>query len=219
MPRYEKDCNVLLFTPEESETGYCPVCGAKPDFEASEIHDVSVKDPWDCGECGAKGAEWCDIVFAEHRVVFDSIPDDMQLEYKSAKTLCINGPLKAGDLVMSTIDDFLFPCLVGCVTSIAPVGSDEHNTDNETDDVYVDFSADYSEHRKSEIVWEHTEMTGVDRAFDEIALDEIIMNPAGLININGIEDEELRRILNSEENAVRYAYKVVRSMVSLSAAA
>ena len=58
-----------------------------------------------------------------------------------SKTICLNGALKVGDTVLSTpISEY--SCLVGVVTDIHPLGSKKHDeeTENYTDDVWVDFS-------------------------------------------------------------------------------
>ena len=57
------------------------------------------------------------------------------------ETLCISGPLSVGDAVLSSPDSD-YPLLYGFVTDIRPVGSCDRDTDNETDDIYVEFSID-----------------------------------------------------------------------------
>jgi|GEM_PF-3471603 len=212
MPTYDKECNELTFTSAESEPSCCPICGAAPDYEALEVLDDCVKYPWRCGECGAEGSEYDNLVFDEHRIDFATIPEEMQEEYAGIKTMCINGWLRVGDLVLSTIDDCGLPCLPGVVTAIDLLGSPEHETNNSADDVHVDFTGDYGERRKREIAEVYTSLYGYDRPYEEVSHDDLIMDPACLINITGIDDDKLHWIMESEENAIRYAYRVVRAM-------
>jgi hypothetical protein len=97
--------------------------------------------------------------------------------------------------------------LPGKVIALELLGSEDHTTDNETDDVHVDFTGDYSEKRKGEIVKAYAGSPN----YDELRLDDIIMSPGCLINITGsISEEDLELISNDEECAVRFAYRVVR---------
>lgn len=218
MPKYDKVNNKLIFTTEESEASCCPVCGGDPDYDVFVVLDDSVKYPWSCGECGAEGSEYAKLVFDGHQVDFNTVSQDTQLEYTEIKTLCINGTLRVGDLVLSTIDDDL-PCLPGVVKAIEQVGTPEHDTENETDDVHVDFTGNYPEQRKREIEKAYACLFGYDRPFEEVSDDDLIMDPASLINITGIDDDMLRWIMESEENAIKYAYRVVREMSAQSVAA
>jgi len=213
MAEYKEKEQELIFSPEESEAERCPVCAANLDYGCSETHDNLIVYPWSCGKCGAEGKEYGKISFDGHNVDFTTIPVDMQLVYTGAQTLCINGPLKVGDLVLSTVDDGALPCLPGRVTAIDMLGSKDHGTDNETDDVHVDFTGDYGERRKREIVEVYADLYGYERPYEEVGEDDLIMDPASLINITGIEDEKLRWIMESEQNAISYAYQVVRALI------
>lgn len=99
-------------------------------------------------------------------------------------TRCLNGILSVGDTVVS------IPCeefggLIGIVTKISTVGSEDRDTENETDDVYVDFRNDYSEDRKKEILKEYQELfRDKNKTWDDIGIDMLIMSPDMLLKLN-----------------------------------
>jgi hypothetical protein len=92
------------------------------------------------------------------------------------------------------------------------LGTESHTTGNQTDDVHIDFTGDYCERRKREIVEMDARLRGSAVPFDEISLDDVIMAPSQLIGINEIEGPELLWVMESEENALRYAYKSLRML-------
>ncbi len=204
MPTYNKEDRRLVFSSEESYVNRCPVCGAEPYYEPYRFDDNTVIYPWLCPKCGSTGGECSDAVFKAQYVDVDSLPPDIRGEYVELKTNCINGPLGVGDLVLSTIDRGGFPCLPGRVMKIHLLGSAKHDTGNESDDIFVDFRGDYSEQRKREIMSAHRNAN-----FKKIRLDEIIMAPDCLININDINERALEAVKAKEEHAIRYAYHVV----------
>ena len=118
-------------------------------------------------------------------------------------TTAKNGEIRSGDLVVSMFnknhcnDDYSY--LVGIITDIKPLGSPDRETDNETDDVYVNFIApDYSQKRQKEIEKQFCELYGEYRPFDELPLDSVIMPPDSLIRITGIDPKDLGYLLYSE---------------------
>jgi len=125
---------------------------------------------------------------------------------------CINGYISVGDIVLSTVDDD-YPCLVGRVFCIEPVGSPDRATENETDDVYVDFEGDYSDERIREIEKTFSGFFDEAKTIDDIDLDSVIMSPDCLIRITGIDDEKLDWICESETNAIIYGYRILRELV------
>lgn len=117
-------------------------------------------------------------------------------------------PLKPGDLVVSTpSDDYVG--LVGIVLQIAPLGSEEHDTDNETDDVYVDFENDYTDFRIAEIENVFSELYCMKKEYDDLPLGEVIMDPMCLIRITDLSETAIKRLLESEANAIYYCYNVL----------
>lgn len=123
-------------------------------------------------------------------------------------TICVNGTLKPGDLVVSTpSDDYVG--LVGIVLQIAPLGSEEHDTDNETDDVYVDFENDYTDFRIAEIENVFSELYCMKKEYDDLPLGEVIMDPMCLIRITDLSETAIKRLLESEANAIYYCYNVL----------
>jgi len=126
------------------------------------------------------------------------------------KTICINGELKVNDLVLSTFDDD-FAYLVGSVSEIRALGSPEHETENDEDDVYVNFSEfEYFPVRIKEIEHMFSDLYGYPKVFEELPLGDVIMGPSCLINISGIDEVVLRRLLECEANAAEYCNSVIQ---------
>lgn len=134
-------------------------------------------------------------------------------------TQCINGPLRVGDLVLSTIEDEFVPCLPGIVERIDLLGTPEHETENETDDVYVNFTGDFSLKRQEDIARHYNSFTGLDRPFEEAFNDELIMGPDCLLNITGVTEDKLTWLRERERNAIVYAYELVHDLLTKSQAA
>lgn len=129
----------------------------------------------------------------------------------TSKTTCLNGELFVGDLVLSTADD-VYPCLIGVVTEIIPLGSPDHETENETDDVYVNFEDDFCERRTREIEDIFSGLYGEKKLIGDISLDVVIMDPDCLIKLVDVPDSILGWIKESEANAVTYGYKILRGL-------
>jgi len=213
MPDYDKEHGELTFSREESEANHCPIDGAGLDFGALEVLDTSVKYPWDCPECHASGAEYAKLVFDGHVVDIHSLPPNLQRKYSGAdpETDCINGPLVAGDLAMITDD--CMPCLVGVVTGIVTADSDE-GADLDIDAVTLDCRNAYSEARKDQIARWLADKTGTYLPFDELDLSNVVIGADYVLRINGIGSDKLRSVLESEENALWYAYSVLRGALT-----
>lgn len=125
-------------------------------------------------------------------------------------TICLNGELKQGDLVLSTPDED-YACLVGTVLAINKVGTPEHDaeTENTTDDIHVDFmNSDYSEERIREIEEMFSNLYGTPKTFEECPIDDTIMSPDTLIRITGTRGDLLRSILGSHD-AAEALYRIV----------
>jgi len=134
---------------------------------------------------------------------------------KTITTKCLNGILKIGDLVIATPDDD-YGCLIGRVMQINLLGTPEHEaeTDNETDDVHVNFlEYDYSKKRIKEIEAICSELYREKRSFDEYPLDDVIMSPNCLIRITDIGDNQIKTLLHSGYNAACYCYSILSGMV------
>ena len=127
-------------------------------------------------------------------------------------TKCVNGVLSVGDLVISTqVDEY--SCLIGRVMRINLLGSAEHDTENETDDVHVNFlEFDYSEKRIQEIEEIFSELYGEKKTFDECPLDDVIMPPDNLILINHIDEARLKYLLQSGFNAACFCYGILKEI-------
>ena len=156
-------------------------------------------------ECGYK--YWADI---ENEILGKE--DDMNI----ITTKCVNGNLQEGDLVISTPDDD-YVCLIGRVTKINLLGTPEHDeeTDNETDDVHVNFfEVDYSEKRMKEIAEEFSRLYKKKKKFYDCPIDDVIMVPCCLIRITGIDDVLLKYLLESGYNAACYCYGILNDSIS-----
>lgn len=126
------------------------------------------------------------------------------------KTICINGVLKVGDTVLSTPTGD-YPCLVGVVSAINAVGSEEHDseTENQTDDVHVDFDNRYTENRQAEILEVFRDLyDDYTKSYDDINW-EVIMAPGELIRLDVTEKGNpvfYNNILNKESAASLCAF-------------
>jgi hypothetical protein len=125
-------------------------------------------------------------------------------------TICLNGELKPGDLVLSAPDED-YACLVGTVLAINKVGTPEHDaeTENTTDAIHVDFmNSDYSEERIREIEEMFSDLYGMPKKLEECPIDDTIMSPDSLIRITGTRGDLLRSILSSHD-AAEALYRLV----------
>ncbi len=169
--------------------------------------------------------EWCASDYSYTDMILDSINETAQSlittpekkmrgyfensDYSAISTdekqsEALNGSLTIGDWVLSMPTDE-YGCLIGQVTDIAVVGSPEHDTDNPTDDICVDFTAfEYPAHRKTEIEREFKSVYGDFRPFDELPLDLVIMCPENLIRITELPGHEIDRLGELRENSEAY---------------
>ncbi len=124
-------------------------------------------------------------------------------------TTCVNGELRKGDVVLSTpASDYAY--LVGTVLSVEKLGTPEHDTGNETDDIHVNFMTfEYSESRMREIEKMIGDLYGDSVPAADILPDDVIMAPDMLIRITGIERGELDAILGSKENAEAFCERIL----------
>jgi hypothetical protein len=165
----------------------------------NEFHsDIGIYDsetpygPYVCKKCGAE---------------FDELDDLRHVTGKERKTLCVNGELGIGDLVLSTGgDDCAY--LVGIVKAIHHLGFPDHDTDNSEDDVLVDFTTHgYSGKRIAEIEAMFSKLHQESKNFEELSIDGVVMGPSMLIRITGIDETTLDMIVSSESEAIAYCAK------------
>jgi hypothetical protein len=118
-----------------------------------------------------------------------------------SKISASGGELRVRDLVISTGDnDFAY--LVGEITEIHKLGTPEHDTENETDDIVVNFTiAAYSDARIKEIEAAASELYGEPKTFDEFYPNMVIMAPEELIKITDLAEDEFNSLLESEAQA------------------
>jgi len=125
-------------------------------------------------------------------------------------TICLNGKLIEGDLVVTA------PCsdysgLIGRVLAIYYVGTKEHDemTDNDTDDVLVDFTNNYSEKRIAEIEEQFRDLYDDDeKVFEELPIDSVVMAPSELIRIepDSVNDRYMQILLDSDARTADWCF-------------
>jgi hypothetical protein len=119
------------------------------------------------------------------------------------------GEIKVGDWVIAAPGED-YACLVGQVTAIEKLGTQEHDTDNETDDIHVNFVAmDYSQQRREEI--ENSFGVNNPAAITELALDDVIMAPEMLISITEPDRDKLIELTESYDVAAAYCNAALNS--------
>ncbi len=122
---------------------------------------------------------------------------------------CLNGKLDIGDLVLSVPGE-AYSCLIGSVLSINLLGSSEHTTGNETDDVHVNFMImEYSQPRMRGIADMCSRLYPEKKEFDECSIDYLIMAPEMLIRITGLDEDIIRKLLSSQEYAELFCHDVL----------
>lgn len=213
MPMYDEAKNNLTFTNEESEASYCPNCGAEVDTQdAPEIKDGEVVRAWSCPACGLKGARHSRIEFDRHVVDTNSIDRTVLL---SNTTHCLNGVLRAGDLVLYAPDG-PFPCLPGQVTGIElPVGEPEQYGANIKVHINFHYFADlFSDARRKALVarkdeWWYQKLMPLTYRDDV----EFSMTPGDLIKITDVPSECMDTFMDSEEKAISHTICVMRGMI------
>ncbi|GHU58570.1 hypothetical protein FACS1894133_3570 [Clostridia bacterium] len=125
---------------------------------------------------------------------------------KTPSAQAINGEIACYDVVISTGDSD-YPFLVGEVNAVDKFGSEEHNSGNLTDDVFVDFqSEEYSANRIKEIEEHFSKLYGESKRFADIPLDNVIMSPEWLIRV---KESDIQALLESRENAEKYCDTVL----------
>jgi len=112
----------------------------------------------------------------------------------------IFGDVQPGDWVIAAGNND-YGYLLGTVTAINKLGTPEHDTENETDDIHVDFTAfDYPPERIAEIEKDFSESYGEAKEYDELPLDDVIMAPGELIRITHLGHDEITFMGNLRQN-------------------
>ena len=112
----------------------------------------------------------------------------------------IYGNVRPGDWVISAGgNDYEY--LIGTVTAIDKLGTPEHGTENETDDIHIDFTAfNYPPERIKEIEERFSVLYYEEYSYDAIPLDDVIMAPKMLISISNLSRDEITRMGNLRLN-------------------
>lgn len=110
-----------------------------------------------------------------------------------------------------SIPETEYACLIGTVIGINPWGTPEHDTDNPTDDIAVDFTTkEYSKQRENEIAAMFTGLYGKKMDFEECPIDDTIMPSDSLIRITDIHRIVLADLLKSAESAAAFCKRTQR---------
>lgn len=118
------------------------------------------------------------------------------------KLTCLNGDVKAGDIVITSKDSD-FANLIGRVIYITKLGTQEHEDEaqNDTDNIHVDFERfEYSDSRKPELNAMLTDLYNEPKKFDNWGGDDVIMAPDDLVKVTGIDEDVLRKIAESDRD-------------------
>lgn len=206
MPQFIKNFNLIFFTNGESERDCCPICGAELDFLSCNQMQQRLNEGWRCPSCGSRGNRIANIRFEGHEVAAATVPVKERLELTSDRAVCLNGEIRVGSLVLAAPDSGL-ACLLGTVTAIKePEATDE----SKAVEVHVDFTGQYPSHRIADIETRFTVETGYFRSYQELGLSDLVLCPDQLLCVGEISDNEMASVLNSEEDAIRYSYRLLR---------
>ena len=129
----------------------------------------------------------------------DIEPDESQIEI-TPTSRTIFGDVQPGDWVIAAGNNE-HRYLLGTVTAIDKFGSPEHDTENETDDIHIDFTAfEYPPDRIAEIEEHFSDLYGEPKTFAELPLDDVIMSPKMLIRITHLGQDEIEFMGNLRIN-------------------
>jgi hypothetical protein len=150
---------------------------------------------------------------AEHEEAGDYSFEESIADYISIKSKptakVINGEVNYGDWVIVKPDEH-YGCLIGQVTAIDKLGTDEHDTGNPGDDIHVNFIAlEYSETAKAELLEALDGLYPNAADFDDIPLDDVIMAPDSLISLVGLDFESIDKLSGSYKAAREFGNKVL----------
>jgi hypothetical protein len=131
------------------------------------------------------------------------------IAYTSQATNAINGTLDIGDWVIVKPGDE-YSLLIGKVIAIDKLGTAEHDTENLTDDVHVDFTeANYPLERIKEIESQFSGLYAYPKTFNELPLDDVILAPDSLISLTGFDLDKSNELLSDYEVAKEWANNVL----------
>jgi hypothetical protein len=121
----------------------------------------------------------------------------------------LNGEIERGNWVIVRPDE-TYACLVGQIIAIDKLGTPEHDTENEADDVHVNFMAgDYSEAQKARLQEAFDHLYPQAETFEDMPLDDVIMAPAMLISLNDISAEKMGVLLSDYSAAESFCQAVL----------
>jgi len=130
--------------------------------------------------------------------------------YMGKTTICLNGRLIEGDLVVAAPSSD-YSCLIGRVKGIYYVGTPEHDemTGNPTDDILVDFNNDYGSQRLKEIEEKFRDLYEDDtKTLNDISIDEVVMGPSELLRIDTekVGEKYYASLLDSEARTAEWCF-------------
>jgi hypothetical protein len=152
---------------------------------------------------------WLDTDVSHMDDLRDTISGFVVREIERQTVQAVNGRVGVGDYVISIPDDD-YGCLIGQVTAIDRLGTPEHDTENETDDVHVDFTlVEYSEQRIAEIEKDFSSLYSEPKIYDELPLDDVIMAPEMLISLNDVSEKTINKLAASYDAAEAFCDSVL----------
>ena len=123
-----------------------------------------------------------------------------------------------GSLVLSAPDSD-YPCMLGHVFNVIPAGSPEQETENETDDIYVDFqfTLDGCKDGYREQLEKHFQALYDDdsKLLEDVPLDFVIMAPDELIVLSNKEWMAQQEHILSDMDTAGQVYKTLAGTPSI----
>lgn len=127
-------------------------------------------------------------------------------------THCINGTLRSGDFVLSTIESE-YPCLLGRVSEILPGWPLNRSAEAHSETVSVDFRQDYSDERVKQIEEAMSVLCGKKWSMAQPGLERIMMPPDCLIRLSSSDMSVIPSVLEDEKYAIVFAYRTVSRLL------
>jgi hypothetical protein len=113
----------------------------------------------------------------------------------------VNGEIRPGDWVIVNSGAYQF--FTGQVMAIVPFGTPEHQTGNDTTDVYVDFSEAGYTNKHLKRIEKELRKIGEDAFLNDLEglLYDVLLAPDQLLRITGIRLDMHSRIIKNRETA------------------
>jgi len=121
----------------------------------------------------------------------------------------LNGEVRLSDWVIVKPGEE-YDCCVGQVIAIDKVNTIDHGTENETDDIHVNFAAlEYNEIAKADMLEAFGALYPYAASFDDLPLDDVIMAPDNLISLTGLDFERIDNLSTDYKAAKEFCIKLL----------